>query len=628
MGGGAARTLGYYEPGDGGSAIYKIVETSSDLTVALDNGLYAELNIDKEINVKQLGAYGDNEHDDTDIIQFAIDYAYDTGIKNVFLEAGVYKTTKPLFIYDQIAIYGKNSNSSTIHKTTNIKTNISGHDYDAILFLINRSLKPDDSSSVQNVKVHDITLTGNISTYTADKSLSDRQFAIKGLNNIPKTQISDFLIRNVDMGIYARGLWTGWIKNCTWLQSFYNAICFTAETQGLNIANINTGGTHVCGIEVHGSSYSTLSNILVEWTYGGTAFIIGNWSGDILNCGTELGSGVYRGFYFESARARLTGTYISGNTPTDEGNYMLWLNNSTVEIDNSSIGYAIREQQYKGGFAYVANHSHLKIGDGTNFLCTFRDACNGDSADDNKITYLGRTITLNTSRAIASLTERYTWFTSTKLPFIDGKFEPEGKIRNINVFQDYVNNPNKTLNAADTSWQPAYMKGDIGLIYNSKVNGKAAWICNRGNRFDAPISEGTIVTVASGVLTMSSLQLENYENTGMRFYTNATIKGQNSGATAYISSINYDTNKIGYTGLTDGPFEEGEKIYLPATNNFARDGDYLYIPIIMAGHSVNRPSASIATGTMYFDTVLGKPIWWDGSKWVDSEGTDVSNLSV
>ena len=36
-GGGAARTLGYYEPGDGGGAIYRIVETSSDLTVALNN---------------------------------------------------------------------------------------------------------------------------------------------------------------------------------------------------------------------------------------------------------------------------------------------------------------------------------------------------------------------------------------------------------------------------------------------------------------------------------------------------------------------------------------------------------------------------------------------------------------
>lgn len=30
-------TLGYYEPNDGGGAIYRIVETSSDLTIALNN---------------------------------------------------------------------------------------------------------------------------------------------------------------------------------------------------------------------------------------------------------------------------------------------------------------------------------------------------------------------------------------------------------------------------------------------------------------------------------------------------------------------------------------------------------------------------------------------------------------
>lgn len=32
-----ARTLGYYEQGDGGGAIYRIVDTESDLTIALNN---------------------------------------------------------------------------------------------------------------------------------------------------------------------------------------------------------------------------------------------------------------------------------------------------------------------------------------------------------------------------------------------------------------------------------------------------------------------------------------------------------------------------------------------------------------------------------------------------------------
>ena len=27
-------------------------------------------------------------------------------------------------------------------------------------------------------------------------------------------------------------------------------------------------------------------------------------------------------------------------------------------------------------------------------------------------------------------------------------------------------------------------------------------------------------------------------------------------------------------------------------------------------------------GFMYFDTDLGKPIWWNGTKWVDANGTE------
>ena len=28
-------------------------------------------------------------------------------------------------------------------------------------------------------------------------------------------------------------------------------------------------------------------------------------------------------------------------------------------------------------------------------------------------------------------------------------------------------------------------------------------------------------------------------------------------------------------------------------------------------------------GTVHFDTTLGKPIWWDGTDWVDATGTPV-----
>lgn len=40
------------------------------------------------------------------------------------------------------------------------------------------------------------------------------------------------------------------------------------------------------------------------------------------------------------------------------------------------------------------------------------------------------------------------------------------------------------------------------------------------------------------------------------------------------------------------------------------------------GTTQNRPSGFITTGYKYFDTTLNKPIWWNGTKWVDYNGND------
>lgn len=40
------------------------------------------------------------------------------------------------------------------------------------------------------------------------------------------------------------------------------------------------------------------------------------------------------------------------------------------------------------------------------------------------------------------------------------------------------------------------------------------------------------------------------------------------------------------------------------------------------GPTSRRPSLRVgAVGFLFFDTTLGKPIWWDGSGWVDATGT-------
>lgn len=44
---------------------------------------------------------------------------------------------------------------------------------------------------------------------------------------------------------------------------------------------------------------------------------------------------------------------------------------------------------------------------------------------------------------------------------------------------------------------------------------------------------------------------------------------------------------------------------------------------ITSGNTNGRPTAGLIRGQQYFDITLGKPIWYDGSNWVDATGTQV-----
>lgn len=102
-------TEGFHKKGDGGGAKYRISTTleqhysvvySDDddnpfgATIKLNNGMYALLHVEKNrVSIKQLGAFGDNIHDDTKILKFV------EACKLFFrleIPAGNYKYNEPL----------------------------------------------------------------------------------------------------------------------------------------------------------------------------------------------------------------------------------------------------------------------------------------------------------------------------------------------------------------------------------------------------------------------------------------------------------------------------------------------------------------------------------------------------
>ena len=45
--------------------------------------------------------------------------------------------------------------------------------------------------------------------------------------------------------------------------------------------------------------------------------------------------------------------------------------------------------------------------------------------------------------------------------------------------------------------------------------------------------------------------------------------------------------------------------------------------VTMSGTTANRPTKMLWTGRTYFDTTLGKPIWYKTAGWVDATGAAV-----
>ena len=78
--------------------------------------------------------------------------------------------------------------------------------------------------------------------------------------------------------------------------------------------------------------------------------------------------------------------------------------------------------------------------------------------------------------------------------------------------------------------------------------------------------------------------------------------------TAPITSTGGTTPDIGITPATIT--DAGS---LSATDKAKLDS------LLLSGNTAGRPVAA-PTGTMYFDTDLGLPVWWTGATWVSAAG--------
>ncbi len=173
----------------------------------------------------------------------------------------------------------------------------------------------------------------------------------------------------------------------------------------------------------------------------------------------------------------------------------------------------------------------------------------------------------------------------------------------------------------------AYASGAKVLFYN---HSGGSW------SFQSLALEGVTTLTASGSVQGSSFLTAaagNAADLGIK-RTNAGVAGNGIGTLTWYNSADGVRGKMSCSFDSDA---NSSKIVLAATNTSAALVDALKItstsvtallPLDVNGvikglaeTSGNRPSAATAgAGATMFDTTLGKPIWSDGSQWVDALG--------
>ncbi len=56
---------------------------------------------------------------------------------------------------------------------------------------------------------------------------------------------------------------------------------------------------------------------------------------------------------------------------------------------------------------------------------------------------------------------------------------------------------------------------------------------------------------------------------------------------------------------------------------FFSDVGKMLTALTSSGTTADRPTVFLFVGRTYFDTTLGKPIWYNGTGWIDAAGTPV-----
>jgi hypothetical protein len=71
---------------------------------------------------------------------------------------------------------------------------------------------------------------------------------------------------------------------------------------------------------------------------------------------------------------------------------------------------------------------------------------------------------------------------------------------------------------------------------------------------------------------------------------------------------------------TEGPVVDADGNAKPGYKDFFSQVFRLLVALTLSGTTLNRPTTFLFVGRIYFDTTLGKPVWFKNPGWVDATG--------
>lgn len=129
-----------------------------------------------------------------------------------------------------------------------------------------------------------------------------------------------------------------------------------------------------------------------------------------------------------------------------------------------------------------------------------------------------------------------------------------------------------------------------------------------------------IEVTGDGVISQRQSQIEPVEFVNCKIKVNSRLAYcPNKVNENIISFINcaLTSNNPSYAFITNSP---NAKLNIV---NCSFNGDTINMPTSPRNSGTTRPSNGVGVGQAFFDTNLGKPIFWTGTKWVDATGADV-----